>query len=83
MIPSDRCFFIAHSLGGIVVKSVIVSLLSQLIGTDPQGLVKSPIKGCLFFGIPHKGSGVAGAFGQTLVALGTFLNVSGRNVDAL
>jgi hypothetical protein len=81
--PQRPMFFIAHSLGGIVVKSVIVSLLSQLIGTDPQGLVESPIKGCLFFGVPNKGSGVAGAFGPILMALGTFLNVGGRNVDAL
>jgi hypothetical protein len=80
--PDRPLFFIAHSLGGIVVKSVIVDILSQLIGTDPQGLSESPIKGCLFFGVPHKGAGVA-AFGPILKALGKFLNVSGKNVDAL
>lgn len=80
--PDRPLFFIAHSLGGIVVKSVIVGILSQLIGTDPQGLSESPIKGCLFFGVPHKGTEVA-AFGPILKALGKFLNVSGKNVDAL
>ena len=57
-------------------------MVSEMIGQDPANF-SNPIKGCLFFAVPHKGSGTAGTFAPILQALGTFFDVGSKNVKAL
>ena len=50
--------FVMHSLGGLVVKSLCVQ--SQL-GNGDDKVVASSIRGLVFCGTPHRGSGIATA----------------------
>ena len=57
-------------------------MVSETIGQNPAHF-RNPITGCLFFGVPHKGSGTAGKFSPVLEALGIFFDVGSKNVKAL
>lgn len=51
--PARSLFFLAHSLGGIVLKRALV-----LLGHDDQDeerKVLESVKALVFFGVPHKG----------------------------
>ena len=71
---SRPLFFVTHSMGGLVVKELIVSSqLSQLTGYSE--LVEA-IQGIVFCGTPHRGSAFASAAGT----LGKVLPVSGTSL---
>lgn len=69
--PDRPLAFIAHSLGGIVVKQMICELIDERLRAI-KGNTKAkiegdtsfinPIRGCLFFGVPHEGSASAASF---------------------
>lgn len=59
--------FIAHSMGGLVVKSLIVA--SQLTQDVARKRLVGNIRGVVFCGTPHRGS----AFASAAAVLGAFL----------
>ncbi|KAI9795942.1 MAG: hypothetical protein M1833_006590 [Piccolia ochrophora] len=48
--------FIAHSLGGLVVKKALI--IARERSGQYRNLLKS-VQGCVFFGVPHRGSDIA------------------------
>lgn len=51
--PSAKpVLFLAHSLGGVVLKQALIILAG---GNDQQRAILSKIKGALFFGVPSQG----------------------------
>ena len=84
--PDRPLFFIAHSLGGIVVKQAIVKMANEALidQLDPnsvsQGKYVFPVQGCLFFGVPHKGAKIAGLASGLLTGLNKVFNVNKNNV---
>ena len=59
-VVQDRpIIFIGHSLGGLIVKHVILEL-------DPEILGRLPVRSILFFGTPHRGLNTRAL--QTMVA---------------
>ncbi|MCY2991153.1 MAG: hypothetical protein NTY19_25235 [Planctomycetota bacterium] len=69
--------FIAHSMGGLVVKSLIVS--SQLTMDERRKRLVRNIRGIVFCGTPHRGSAFASAAG----VLGKFLGGSQPHVKEM
>ncbi|KAH0553125.1 hypothetical protein GP486_006688, partial [Trichoglossum hirsutum] len=58
--------FFAHSLGGIVIKETIVLI-------DEKGeSAQHPVRGCVFFGTPHRGAASARTASNFLQLLATF-----------
>lgn len=55
--PMRPLLFVGHSLGGIVIKQVINDLVTGTKQQDPNYV--TPITGCLFLAVPHKGTGNA------------------------
>ena len=51
--PVRSLFFLAHSLGGIVLKRALVLLASG--SNDEEKVILGSVKGVVFFGVPHKG----------------------------
>ena len=51
--PAQSLFFLAHSLGGIVLKRALVLLASD--GNDEEKAILQSVKGIVFFGVPHRG----------------------------
>ena len=53
-LPSARSlYFLAHSLGGIVLKRAIVLLAHD--SNDEEKMILESVKGLVFFGVPHRG----------------------------
>ncbi|KAH0545385.1 hypothetical protein FGG08_000526 [Glutinoglossum americanum] len=75
--PSRPLYFFGHSLGGLVVKQAACNVVNVGIGVDAS--FESPIKGCFFFGVPHKGSGLADPYGNMLMTMKTVLLGGGPN----
>lgn len=53
LAPARSLFFLAHSLGGIVLKRALVLL--GLDGNDEERKMLESVKALVFFGVPHKG----------------------------
>ena len=51
--PAGALFFLAHSLGGIVLKQALVLL--KCSAHDEDKMIFESIKGLVFFGVPHRG----------------------------
>ena len=51
--PTNSLFFLAHSLGGIVLKRALILLARD--STDEEKQLFESVKGLVFFGVPHKG----------------------------
>lgn len=51
--PTKPLIFLAHSLGGIVLKRALVLL--ALEGNDEEKMILESVKGLVFFGVPHRG----------------------------
>lgn len=69
--PERPLVFIAHSLGGILVKEVL-----RRSETDPDPKVKKIFEsftGVFFFGTPHRGSKEWADFGETITKAATFI----------
>ncbi len=69
--------FITHSMGGLVVKSLIVA--TQLTADDARKRLVSNIVGIVFCGTPHRGSAFAFAAG----VLGAFFGGSQAHVKEM
>ncbi|KAL9609317.1 MAG: hypothetical protein Q9167_005904 [Letrouitia subvulpina] len=82
-------FFIGHSLGGIVIKEAIVKMANEALtnSLDPsstsQGKYIFPVKGCLFFGVPHKGASIAKVATAFLKWFSKAFNINNHNVRDL
>ena len=70
-------FFITHSMGGLVVKSLIVD--SQILPDADRKRLVSVIHGIVFCATPHRGSAFADAAG----VLGKFFGGSQDHVDEM
>lgn len=57
--PSPRCAFVAHSLGGLVVKQI--ALRCEASANSDYVSFGRTIAGIAFLGTPHQGSGAASA----------------------
>ena len=55
--PARSLFFLAHSLGGIVLKRAIILLADG--STDEEKTILESLTGMVFFGVPHKGMKVS------------------------
>lgn len=55
--PTKPLIFLAHSLGGIVLKRALVLL--ALEGNDEEKMILESVKGLVFFGVPHRGMEVS------------------------
>ncbi|QKX58593.1 uncharacterized protein TRUGW13939_05718 [Talaromyces rugulosus] len=53
---SHKVIFIAHSLGGLVVKKALIVAWND---NDRYGKLLSTIQGCIFLGVPHRGADLA------------------------
>ncbi|BCR94416.1 uncharacterized protein AKAW2_11461A [Aspergillus luchuensis] len=62
--------FIAHSLGGLVVKKAL-NIASSIHNKRYEHL-SSSVRGCLFLGVPHHGAGLASVAGWGSWLLGPF-----------
>ena len=51
--PARSLFFLAHSLGGIVLKRALVLLATG--SNDEENVMLGSVKGLVFFGVPHRG----------------------------
>lgn len=51
--PARSLLFVAHSLGGIVLKRALVLFGND--GNDEERKILEAVKGVVFFGVPHKG----------------------------
>lgn len=51
--PARSLFFLAHSLGGIVLKRALVLLANG--SSDEEKIILGSVKGLIFFGVPHRG----------------------------
>ena len=51
--------------------------------SDPQVPSKFPVKGCMFFGVPHSGADIASTASKFLSALSLVFNVNKNNVRDL
>ncbi len=69
--------FVTHSMGGLVVKSLIVG--SQTLADADRKRLVSVIRGIVFCATPHRGSALADAAG----VLGTFFGGSQDHVDEM
>lgn len=69
--------FVTHSMGGLVVKSLIVG--SQILADVDRKRIASMVRGVVFCGTPHRGSAFADAAG----VLGKFLGGSQDHVDEM
>jgi tetratricopeptide (TPR) repeat protein len=69
--------FIAHSMGGLIVKSLLVS--SQTMADRDRKQIASMVRGIAFCGTPHRGSAFANAAG----ILGAFFGGSQNHVDEM
>ncbi|KAK4031373.1 hypothetical protein C8A01DRAFT_21392, partial [Parachaetomium inaequale] len=57
--PQEReapIIFVCHSLGGLVVKEALVHAWNHSLQHQD---ILDKVKGCLFLGVPHRGSGLA------------------------
>jgi triacylglycerol esterase/lipase EstA (alpha/beta hydrolase family) len=70
-------FFVAHSMGGLVVKSLIVR--SQTLPDKERKRIVSMVRGIVFCGTPHRGS----AFADAAVVLGKFFGGSPSHVSEM
>lgn len=70
-------FFVAHSMGGLVVKSLIVG--SQTLPDRDRIDIVDRVRGIVFCGTPHRGS----AFADAATVLGTFFGGSQDHVDEM
>jgi pimeloyl-ACP methyl ester carboxylesterase len=70
-------FFITHSMGGLVVKSLIVD--SQTLADADRKRLVSVVRGIVFLGTPHRGS----AFADAARVLSAFLGGSQEHVDEM
>ncbi|KAH6634743.1 hypothetical protein B0J18DRAFT_406351 [Chaetomium sp. MPI-SDFR-AT-0129] len=69
--------FICHSLGGLVVKEALVHAWNH--SSQNQDILEK-VKGCVFLGVPHRGSGLADwAKVAADVAKGLSLGFAGNN----
>lgn len=69
--------FITHSMGGLIVKSLLVA--SQTLADDNRKLVASAVRGIVFCGTPHRGS----AFADAARVLATLLGGPQPHVDEM
>ena len=69
--------FICHSMGGLVVKSLIVD--SQVLPDSDRKSIANAVGGIVFCATPHRGSAFADAAG----VLGEFFGGSQRHVDEM
>ena len=51
--PAKPLIFLAHSLGGIVLKQALVLLAQD--GNDEEQMILASVRGVVFFGVPHRG----------------------------
>lgn len=51
--PAKPLIFLAHSLGGIVLKRALVLLAHE--ANDEDKTILESVKGLVFFGVPHRG----------------------------
>lgn len=56
-LGSRPCVFVCHSLGGLLLKRVLVDAKNR--SHDPQWFKDDRVAGILFLGTPHRGSAVA------------------------
>lgn len=56
-LGSRPCVFVCHSLGGLLLKRVLVDAKNR--SGDPQWFKEDRVAGILFLGTPHRGSAVA------------------------
>lgn len=83
--PERPLFFIGHSLGGIVIKQVIVAFADNAMIQDAQRSAHSterynfPVKGCMLFGVPNQGTEAANTASKVLTGLSTLFKIN-RNI---
>ncbi|MCJ1423906.1 hypothetical protein MMC29_001791 [Sticta canariensis] len=83
--PERPLFFIGHSLGGIVIKQAIVTLANEALKKGMQQPPNStkqynfPVRGCMFFGVPNRGTDYPETASSLLKLLSRVFNVN-RNV---
>ena len=53
LLPAKPLVFLAHSLGGIVLKRAIVLLAHD--GNNEEKMISESVRGLVFFGVPHRG----------------------------
>ncbi|TDZ39082.1 Protein SERAC1 [Colletotrichum spinosum] len=80
---SKPVIFVAHSLGGIVVKQALILAIQR---SDYWGSIATSTKGLVFFGVPHRGADKA-YWAALVVRIAQFssLGIRGSNkfVDSL
>ncbi|KAI0169277.1 hypothetical protein GGR52DRAFT_581448 [Hypoxylon sp. FL1284] len=67
--PSHPLLFIAHSLGGLVVKEALRQSKSYEQDQPSRALIYSSTKGIIFFGTPHLGADPLNAVHDCLVSV--------------
>ena len=75
--PSRPIIFVAHSLGGLVVKQVLIEARKQSSDESLLDIYKSA-HAVIFFGIPHRGSNMA-SWGLLLSAFANAIQIDTNN----
>ena len=73
--PKRPLVFIGHGAGGILVKQTINEIINSGIVADEH--FESPVKACLFFAVPHRGTGSEAQFSPILAAIDSSLRQGG------
>ncbi|KAL8791321.1 MAG: hypothetical protein Q9195_005940 [Heterodermia aff. obscurata] len=87
--PERPLFFVGHSLGGIVIQQAIAALADEALIHSLQEPTQStrsynfPVKGCMLFGVPNRGSDVAHTATAILKLLNTVFNVNRNMIQDL
>jgi hypothetical protein len=77
-------FFIAHSLGGIIVKEMLRQSHFDYCHEKASGLVYTSTIGVIFFGTPHAGAKPGGSlFNPALTMLKLYYKANDKLIDSL
>lgn len=72
---SQGIIFVAHSLGGLVVKKALI--ISEMSAEDHLKEIEKHVIGVAFLGTPHRGSDMA----SFTLAMANIVKMSGRSVN--
>ncbi|KAK6074568.1 hypothetical protein SCUP515_06440 [Seiridium cupressi] len=75
--------FIAHSLGGLVVKAALIYSYGKRLDDSEHFSIKLSTLGIIFMGTPHLGSGAASDATVILNALSVFVKTNTKMLDHL